>query len=176
MSFGLEVRRVDRFDYINGTLIWYYYICPREVWLMARQMTPDEDDPNIEIGRFIHEQSYRRNKKEIAIGNSKIDVIKRQNGTVIVSEVKKSSRYLESSRMQLLFYLKQLDERGIQAHGELLFPEERKKVEVALTEDSLRELQETEAAILTLANATAPPPPKKISFCRKCGYREYCWS
>ncbi|HDD45046.1 MAG TPA: Dna2/Cas4 domain-containing protein, partial [Candidatus Desulfofervidus auxilii] len=23
-----------------ATLIWYYYICPREAWLMSRQLTP----------------------------------------------------------------------------------------------------------------------------------------
>ena len=168
--------KLEQLESVNGTLIWYYYICPREVWLMARQVTPDEDDPNIEIGRFIHEERYSREKKEIAVGNSKIDVVKRKNGTVIVSEVKKSSRYMESSRMQLLFYLKQLSERGIDARGELSFPEERKKVEVNLTDDTLQELQEAETAILALANAPAPPPPKKIPFCRQCGYREYCWS
>lgn len=112
----------------------------------------------------------------MAVGNSKIDVVKRKNGTVIVSEVKKSSRYMESSRMQLLFYLKQLREHGIDARGELLFPEERKKVEVNLTDDALQEVQEVETTILALANAPTPPPPKKIPFCRQCGYREYCWS
>lgn len=163
---------------VNGTLIWYYYICPREVWLMARQMTPDEDDPNIEIGRFIHENRYRsgRDKKEIEVGNSKIDLVKRENGTLIVSEVKKSSRYLESSRMQLLYYLKQLRLRGMEAQGELLFPEERKKVDVTLTEDSMKTLAQAESAILDLANRPTPPPPKKIAYCRNCGYREYCWS
>lgn len=167
---------MDTLGHINGTLIWYYYICPREVWLMARQITPDDDDPNIVVGRFIHEQSYRREKKEIAVAHSKIDLVKRKNGTVIVSEVKKSSRYLHSSRMQLLFYLKQLNDHGIQAEGELLFPEERKKIEVVLTEKATKELQETEETILKLANKSTPPPPKKISFCRNCGYREYCWS
>lgn len=41
---------------VTGTLVWYYYICPREVWLMARQLTPDEDNPNIDLGRFIGER------------------------------------------------------------------------------------------------------------------------
>ncbi|MCD6318594.1 Dna2/Cas4 domain-containing protein, partial [Candidatus Aerophobetes bacterium] len=25
---------------ITGTLIWYYYICRREVWLMAHELHP----------------------------------------------------------------------------------------------------------------------------------------
>jgi len=29
---------------ITGTLIWYYYICPREVWLMAHELNPNQED------------------------------------------------------------------------------------------------------------------------------------
>ena len=54
---------------VNGTLMWYYMICKREVWLMSRNIVPDQKDTNIDIGRFIHETSYTRNKKEIEFGN-----------------------------------------------------------------------------------------------------------
>ncbi|NWF99168.1 MAG: Dna2/Cas4 domain-containing protein, partial [Nitrospirae bacterium] len=30
---------------LPATLIWYYYICHREVWLMSRQLTPWQDNP-----------------------------------------------------------------------------------------------------------------------------------
>ncbi len=30
---------------ITGTLIWYYYICQREVWLMSRQINSLQDNP-----------------------------------------------------------------------------------------------------------------------------------
>jgi CRISPR-associated exonuclease Cas4 len=40
---------------VNGTLVWYYSICKREVWLMSRNISPDQRDTNIDIGRFIHE-------------------------------------------------------------------------------------------------------------------------
>lgn len=163
-------------EHVNGTLIWYYCICPREAWLMARQITPDEDDPNVVIGRFLHEQRYAREKKEILLDGGKLDVVKLQDESVVVREVKKSSRYMESARMQLLYYLKLMKEHGIEARGELLFPEERKKEEVWLTEDNIQKLEQTETAILQLVNQQSPPPPKKISFCRSCAYREYCWA
>ena len=41
---------------VNGTLIWYYNICRREVWLMCRNIVPDQSDENIDYGRFMHEQ------------------------------------------------------------------------------------------------------------------------
>ena len=53
---------------VNGTLMWYYAICSREVWLMSRNIIPDQKDTNIEIGKFIHETSYERSKKEIEFG------------------------------------------------------------------------------------------------------------
>ncbi|AKL94556.1 CRISPR-associated RecB-family exonuclease Cas4 [Clostridium aceticum] len=112
---------------ITGTLIWYYYICKREVWLMSRQLTPDQEDSNIEIGRFFHEESYKKNKKEISLGNIVIDVIKKENGQLVVGEVKKTSKFKQSARMQLLFYLKQLKDLGIQASGSLMFPKEKKR-------------------------------------------------
>jgi hypothetical protein len=38
---------------VNGTLIWYYYICKRQVWLMAHALVPDQEDDNIRQGRDI---------------------------------------------------------------------------------------------------------------------------
>ena len=62
---------------VTGTLIWYYFICKREVWLMSRQLTPDQENTVLALGRFFHEESYNRNVKEISLGNIVIDVIKK---------------------------------------------------------------------------------------------------
>ena len=93
---------------ISGTLIWYYYICKREVWLLAHGIEADQDHELLEMGRIISENTYRRDKKEINIGNIKVDLIRREHGQLIVGEVKKSSRYEKAATMQLLFYLKTL--------------------------------------------------------------------
>lgn len=54
---------------VTGTLVWYYYICKREVWLMAHQLIPDQEQENVRIGKIIGENSYNRDKKEIDLGN-----------------------------------------------------------------------------------------------------------
>lgn len=54
---------------VTGTLIWYYYICPREVWLMSRHLNPSQDDPFIEIGRLISKEAYQRERKEVRVEN-----------------------------------------------------------------------------------------------------------
>ena len=159
---------------ITGTLIWYYYICPREVWLMAREMNPNQEDPFIEIGRIISNESYKREKKEIRLEGMVIDLLKIEKGNVIIGEVKKSSRFEKSAKMQLAFYLLKLKEMGINAKGELLFPKEKKKIEVILNDEIEKELKKAQKEIRGIINLEKPPEAKKIRFCKKCAYEEFC--
>lgn len=162
--------------HVTGTLVWYYYVCKRQVWLMSHQINPDEDDPNIAYGRFLQKISYGREKKEKVVGNCKFDLVQQRDGTIVVSEVKKTSRHEKSATMQLLFYLKELWERGVEAVGELRFPEEKRRKTVVLTDEALREVKETEAHIIELIKRDLPPKPEKTKWCRNCGYVEFCWS
>lgn len=162
---------------VTGTLIWYYFICPREVWLMVHQVNPDEDDPNMDLGRFIHEHSYpRRNVKELTIGHVKLDVLRYENGMPVIGEIKKSSKYLLSARMQLAFYLLELKRRGIAATGELLIPKEKKVEPVVLTPEIEQTVIDAEHSIRMMATALLPPPAKKIGLCGSCAYQELCWA
>ncbi|MBO8165040.1 MAG: CRISPR-associated protein Cas4 [Brevibacillus sp.] len=161
---------------VTGTDIWYYFICKRECWLMIHRIAPDEEDENLEIGRFIHEYRLGRQKKELSVDSVQLDRIKKVGDHLIVQEIKKSSRFLESSRYQLLYYLQTLKKMGIEAKGELVFPEERKKESVILTPEEERVLDRAVAEIRHIARQPVPPPPKKINYCRKCAYRDYCWA
>lgn len=161
---------------VTGTLIWYYYICKREVWLMSRRLIPDQENTNVEIGRFLHEESYKRDKKEISVGNIVLDIIKKENGQLVVGEVKKTSKFKHSARMQLLFYLKELKDMGIEATGSLMFPKEKEREVVILTKEKEQELDETVREILKIIYQSKPPAVKKISYCRSCAYNEICYS
>lgn len=162
---------------ITGTLIWYAHCCTREVWLMAHQLNPDEDDPNMDLGRFIHAHAYPRYKKrEIRIGSISLDILREDRGVPVVGEVKKSSRYLKSSRMQLAFYLLELKQRGIAAKGEILIPQEKKTVAVDLTPEIEDEVTATIEQIRQIAAQDNPPPAHRIGLCEKCAYQEFCWS
>lgn len=161
---------------VGGTLIWYYYICPREVWLISHQIQADQDNDNMMLGRFIDELSYLREKKQLSVGGSKIDVFHMDNGEMVIGEVKKSSKYREGARMQLAFYLSELDRQGIKAKGELRFPQEKLREEVVLDAEMRARLEKTTQEILRLVYLEKPLAPKKISFCRNCAYAEFCWS
>jgi CRISPR-associated exonuclease Cas4 len=161
---------------ITGTLIWYYFVCKREVWLMSREINSNQDNQLLEIGRIIAEESYRREIKEINFGNIKIDLIKKKNGELWVCEIKKSSRFLKPAEMQLAFYLLQLKKQGIEARGELLIPKEKKRFEVELTDEIKEELYKAISEIKEIVSMEKPPPPEKNRFCSKCSYYEFCWS
>lgn len=161
---------------ITGTLVYYYTICPRQVWLMSRQLSADQDDPNVAYGRFLQENVYERQKKEVTIGHLKIDLLQSKDGQLVIGEVKKTSKVKESSRIQLLFYLAELKEMGIEAVGELLFPEERRREKVVLDEDGEEKIKALKKKIWAIVYQESPPPPKKIRFCKNCAYREMCWS
>lgn len=161
---------------VNGTLIEQYYICKREVWLTAHNLSGDQDNENLIIGRIIGEDSYKREKKEIDLGHVKIDLLRTEEGQVVIGEVKKSSRFIESASKQLLFYLLQFKEMGIDARGELLIPEEKEKIDVVLDAKNEAELRQAIADIENIARADKPPEPMKNKYCRNCAYSEFCWA
>lgn len=161
---------------VNGTLLWYYNICKREVWLMSHNIIPDQHDENIDLGRFIHEYSYQRQDKEISFGNVKFDVLLENKKEMLIGETKKSSKFSEASKWQLLYYLKTLRTAGINAKGLLLYPEERKRVSVELNKESEEKLNEMIEDIQKICLKDLPPQVKKIGYCKNCGYREYCYA
>ena len=79
--------------------------------------------------------------------------------------------------MQLAFYLYYLKkEKGVELDGELLIPEERKKIEVKLTEELEEELQKAIKDIEEILKLEKPPKPEKIPYCKYCAYKEMCWA
>lgn len=143
---------------------------------MAHQIEPQQDNDLIAVGRVISEESYSREKKEILLDNIVIDVLTNDDEKIVIAEVKKSSRFIESTKMQLAFYLWQLKQRGIdKITGELRFPKERKKIKISLTPSLETELNKTCNEIEAIVNFDKPPKPIKIHYCKTCGYYELCW-
>lgn len=161
---------------VTGTHIWYYYICKREVWLLIHGLEADQENENMKIGKLIGETSYKREKKEIDLGNAKLDILRTEDGEIIIGEVKKSSRFIDSASKQLLFYLLQLHDMGIQARGELLIPEEKKKIDIVLNDSSRNEIINAVQDIERIANTPIPPVMERNKYCRKCAYSEFCWA
>jgi len=161
---------------LTGTLLWYWAVCEREAWLMAHELSPDRNHPYLELGRFLSSRAYRRSKRrELSLPGIKLDLLETDGGEVVVAEVKKSSRFVEAARLQLLFYLKRLEDYGVQARGELRIPKERRRFFVALDAEGRAQLKEAVQKLQELLVKPLPPPTKHIPFCRRCAYRDFCW-
>ncbi len=163
-------------SYINGTLIASYFICKRELWLMAHELIPDQDNSFLEIGRLIEEKSYDREEKSYSVGDIKIDLIRKGKEALVIGEIKKSSRSEMSGIMQLSYYLLELEKAGLNVKGEVLIPKERKKIQVELDDERRRGINEAINNIERIIQNPLPPPSKKIKYCTNCAYREFCWS
>ncbi len=161
---------------ITGNFVNTYFVCKRKLWLFAHEINPLLDNSYLEIGKLIEMEFYKREKKEIEIGNIKIDLIKRSNGNIVIAEIKKSSAGTKAAKMQLAFYLYQLKQKGIKAGGELLIPKERRKEDVILTDDLETEVKETICKIRNIIRMPIAPKPVKTRFCNKCAYRDFCFA
>jgi len=143
---------------------------------MAHEITPDQDNPFLVLGRIIEENFYKRENKFYDLGEIKIDLIKKEKENLLICEVKKSSRYLKSIIMQVAFYLLKLKENGVIAKGEILVPKERKRIELELIEEIENELLKSIPEIEKIILLENPPQKEKIRFCTHCAFREFCWS
>jgi CRISPR-associated exonuclease Cas4 len=162
---------------ITGSLIESFLICERQAWLMAHQVTPDQDHPYLEIGRLIDEESFTEEKKKISLENMIIDLIKTENKTLIIGEIKKSSKAQDMAKLQLAFYLYSLKNNyGIKADGILIFPKEKRRLRVILDKELEEKIEDTIKKVEVLIYRERPPLPQKIPYCKLCAYREFCWS
>lgn len=160
---------------VGGTLVWYWSICTRQVWLMARGIEPEPKDEFLALGRLVDQNSYARERHQVGFGDNKFDFVQGADGDLVVCEVKKSSRAERSARLQLAHYLYELQKAGIEARGVLMFPTEKKRVEVELTDEAIAELDSIYAEIEALVRRASPPAAEFCKYCGKCAYAEYCW-
>jgi len=160
---------------VNGTMMWYYFVCKREVWLISHGIESDQEDDNIMIGKMLHEESYKRDSKEIGINNSRIDMVKNENNNLIIIEIKKSSKTIDAAIMQLLFYIYQAYKDGLKITGELRIPKEKKIIKVELNEENNKKIEDAIEGIKKIINGNIPELIKN-SHCKNCAYSEFCWS
>ena len=161
---------------ITGVMVQYYVACKRELWFFLNQINMNYDDDNIIMGRHIHKESYKREKKNIVIdGTISLDYVKKEDG-ITVFEIKKSSKLEDPVRYQLYYYLYYLKkEKGVIAKGKIVYPKERKIEELELTPEVEKEIEEILSGIEEVAKMDRPPEAVRKPYCKKCSYYELCW-
>jgi len=158
---------------VTGVLVQYYVTCKRELWFFANQINMNYNNDDIDIGKFIHEKSYSRENKEIKFDNMVFDYVKNKNDLTIF-EVKKSSSLTIGARYQLYFYLYNMRNCGKDIKGVLVYPKERKREEIRLTDEIIQEIDEIIEDIKRVVNLKTPPKAIKKPYCKGCSFFELC--
>jgi CRISPR-associated exonuclease Cas4 len=136
----------------------------------------EDNSERVRIGKVLHEiQEKKSRKAEVAIENIKIDKITDR----YLIELKKSDADVEASKWQLLYYLKILKNKGIKRTGKLTFEEknkqEKKIIEIVLTEEAEKKLIHILSQIEICVQASQPELPIHDKKCKRCAYFDYCY-
>lgn len=160
----------------TGTQINYFVVCPTKLWYFSHGISMEQTSDLVATGKFIHENTYKKNKKEVLIDSKiGIDFIKKGEN-IVLHEVKKSKKLERAHYFQLLYYIYYLKRvKGIEnVSGEIDYPEQRETKAVELTEQAGKELEEIMQHIPKILALDSPPVPEKKKYCRKCSYFEFC--
>ncbi|WP_432407987.1 CRISPR-associated protein Cas4 [Wukongibacter sp. M2B1] len=159
---------------ITGVMVYYYFVCKRKLWFFKNDITMEQGNELVGMGKLVDETSYCRNKKNILIDETiNIDFLKDWK---VIHEVKKSRKISEASKWQLKYYIWILKGKGVDVEkGVLDYPLLRKRENVFLDEEDEKELKNILKEINIIVDLQTPPPIIKKSICKKCAYYELCY-
>lgn len=170
---GLNAPEFERLK-TNGLRVQYYLVCKRKLWLYARQIRFERASERVQLGRLLHDEAYRRERREVMIDDLiRVDVLE---GDGVILEVKYSRRLGSVHEAQLLYYLYYLKRRGAaNLRGVLAYPRQKRRVEVALTPDKEAAIEEILRDIAHVEALTLPPEARQTRLCKACAFEAYCW-
>ncbi len=159
---------------ITGVKVAYYFICHTKLWLFSHNIALESENENVNIGKLLHEDRYRRDKKEMTIDQTiSIDFI-RKGDSIVLHEIKKTKKMEEAHRWQMLYYIFYLKSKGIAATGEINYPLISKKDQVTLSEKDESDINNIIQEIRKIITGRMLSP-KKVKICPKCAYFEFCF-
>jgi len=158
---------------ITATQINYYFVCHRELWLFSHHINMEQNSELVELGKLLHESTYKREKKEIQIGPIKIDFIDNQG---VIHEIKKTPSVEKAHLWQVKYYIWYLKQLGIKnIKGEIDYPKLKKRTEVELEQNDDLQIRNILDGITKLIESEQVPPVINKSICKKCSYYELCY-
>lgn len=158
-------------------MINYYFHCKRQCYLFANKINLEDNSEDVRIGKVLHEiKAKDGDNTEIKYENMAIDKITSK----YIEEYKKSDADIEAAKMQLLFYLKNLKDKGIEKEGKLIYEEKNKKENrkseiIKLDDNNIAKLDKCIKEIEKLIEKEKTPEVEKDNKCKKCAYYEYCY-
>jgi CRISPR-associated exonuclease Cas4 len=175
--------------HITATLLNYYLLCHRKMWLHAHAIRMEHTSDIVYEGKLIGETTYphraeRYTEVEFSVEAeepdgiglaAKIDFYDPHNG--VVHEVKKSAAREQAHVAQVQFYMYVLRRNGIKAeYGIIEYPKLRQTERVELDPEGEVTIGRWIADVRRIIASDECPPRLSISKCRSCSYFDFCWS
>lgn len=159
---------------VTGVMLYYYFVCKRKCWLFTYGVEAEEGNDLVTLGRIIDEGTFQREDKHIEIESViNIDFIRSKKE---LHEVKKSKAIEHASIMQVVYYLWFLEQRGLKGlHGVINYPLLKQSVDVELTDDNRKEIEDALQDIQKLINDDTVPVVMNSKICKKCAYHDICY-
>lgn len=162
---------------ITATLVAYYHICHRKVWLHAHQIQMESGSEAVAEGKLIGETTYADRPgryTEVALEGIKIDFYDPKTG--VIHEVKKTQKMEAAHIAQLKYYLYKLEQNGILAnYGLLEYPKTRETKRVELSDEDRTQIPLWEADIGRIIGAESCPAVIHKPVCKQCAFYEFCY-
>ncbi|MBI2183443.1 MAG: CRISPR-associated protein Cas4 [Thaumarchaeota archaeon] len=103
---------------------------------------------------------------------------RKEDGRIIIHEVKRSKKMQDAHLFQLLYYIYYLKHayNVNVSEGVLHYPLIKQNVKVELTPEKEAQVEEAIKGITQVNKLPTPPEPVWKSYCKSCAFRELCWS
>ena len=159
---------------ITGVMIYYYFVCKRKLWYFCHEIRMEAENEDVILGKILDESSYSKNEKHINIDNIiNIDFISEHKE---LHEVKKSKAVEDAGIWQVKYYLYYLKKRNVDGlHGVIDYPLLKKNVDVELSDEDCKKLDDIIKEIISVKNQEYPTKLEEKKICKKCAYYDLCF-
>lgn len=133
----------------------------------------EQNSELVSLGKLLHENSYKREKKEIQIGPIKIDFIGKDG---VIHEIKKTPSVEKAHAWQVKYYIWFLKQLGVEnIKGEIDYPKLKKRTEIELLPEDENEIEKILQNIEKIILSEEIPATINKGICKKCSYYELCY-
>ena len=161
------------YEKITGIMVYYYFVCKRKLWLFYNDISMEDENELVQIGKFIDSSSYASERKHIMI-NEEINIDFAEHSGVIHA-IKKSRNIEEASVWQLKYYLYYLKQYGVEnIKAKLDYPLMKQTVDITLEEHDEEKIREILKDIKKIVQADNIPDCLNNNICKKCAYFDLC--
>ena len=162
--------------HITGKEISYLYVCKRKLWLFRHGMRPELENDNVRIGMHLNDTAFKREEKDIPIGEiGVIDWAAFKHG--VIHEIKKGRTPRHGDAAQVRYYLWWLNQNGIRVTEARIHYPKIKKMQVIKWNDTVKlQAEQDQSACHELLAQAVPPAVQPYPYCKSCAYMELCYA